>query len=236
MTLSTIPSDSTVLTVAYAEDHTAVRLSIINYIHDLGGVRVVMDANNGLALLALLEAAETLPDICMLDIKMPEMDGFELLSKLKEQWPSLKTLVLSTFSEELYVIKMIRAGVNGYLTKDCDPEEIKQALISIHTHGIYYSELFASNMQVSLQPHGPILPDFSGKELQFLKHCCSDLTYAQIARAMKTTPKSAEGMRDSLFKKLKINSRVMLALFAVRSGIVPTESGPIFSNPKHDKL
>jgi two-component system invasion response regulator UvrY len=217
------------VTVAYAEDHTAVRISIVNYLHDIGGVQVIIQAANGTELINVINESDIQPDICMLDIKMPEMDGFELLAHIKREWPTMKTLVLSTFTEELYVIKMIRAGVNGYLTKDCDPQEIIDALLAIKNNGVYYSELFASKIEMALHNKDVAIPELSAKEVQFLKWCCSDYTYNQIAKYMKTTPKSIEGIRDSLFKKLKVNSRVMLALFAARSGVTPTESGPFIN-------
>lgn len=215
------------VTVAYAEDHTAVRKSIISYIHGLGGVEVIIEASNGKELIEKIEKAPVKPDLCMVDIRMPLMNGFEAVAIIKERWKDMKTLVLTAFAEEMYVLRMIKAGVNGYLSKDCDPDEIKKAMISIYRTGIYYSELFAQKIAVALHNNRISMADFTAKEQDFLKHCCSDLTYIQIAQVMKSTPKSVEGYRDSLFKKLKVNSRVSLALFAVQIGIVPLESGPI---------
>lgn len=215
------------VTVAYAEDHTAVRKSIISYIQSLGGVKVTIEASNGKELIEKIEKADRKPDLCMVDIRMPLMNGFEAISVIKQKWKDIKTLVLTTFAEEMYVLRMIRAGVNGYLSKDCDPQEIKKALLAIHHNGIYYSDLFAQKIAIALHSKKMSIPDFTDREQTFLKHCCSDLTYTQIAQIMKSTPKSVEGYRDSLFKKLKVNSRVSLALFAVQTGIVPLESGPI---------
>ncbi len=219
--------NQTPITVAYAEDHTAVRKSIISYMHSLGGVEVIIEASNGKELIEKIDQAPVKPDLCMTDIRMPLMNGFEAIAIIKQKWQNIKTLVLTAFAEEMYVVRMIRAGVNGYLCKDCDPEEIKQALISIYKTGIYYSELFARKIALALHNNEISMPDFTAREQDFLKHCCSDLTYIQIAHLMKGTPKSIEGYRDSLFKKLKINSRVILALFAVKTGTVPLESGPL---------
>lgn len=217
----------TPVTVAYAEDHTAVRKGIISYMQSLGGVEIVIEAANGKELIEKIDKAPVKPDLCMIDIRMPLMNGFEAVAIIKQKWESIKTLVLTTFAEEMYVLRMIRAGVNGYLSKDCDPEEIKKALLTIYRTGIYYSELFAQKIAIALHNNKISVPDFTAREQDFLKHCCSDLTYIQIAHLMKCTPKSVEGYRDSLFKKLKVNSRVSLALFAVQSGIVPLESGPL---------
>lgn len=222
-----LPTNSTPVTVAYAEDHTSVRKSIISYLHDLSGIEVIIDAANGKDLIGQIEKSGSLPDVCLIDIRMPELNGFETIAAIKQKWKGMKTLVLSTYVEEMYVLRMIRAGVNGYLSKACDPEEIKEALLAIHHKGTYFSELFAQKLAIAVQHNESRIPNFTEKELTFLKHCCSDMTYLQIAQLMKSTPKSVEGYRDSLFKKLEVNSRVSLALFAVRTGIVPMESAPI---------
>jgi two-component system invasion response regulator UvrY len=220
-------SPSGIVRVAYAEDHIAVRKGIISYIHDLGGVEVIIEADNGRELIEKIAGTSQMPDVCILDINMPAMNGFETIDVLRSKWPDMKTLILSTFVEELYVVRMIRAGVNGYLSKACDPLEIKEALISIHEKGNYYSDLFVEKIAVAIQDHKFKIPNFTERELCFLKHCCSDLTYTAIAQLMKSTPKSVEGYRDSLFKKLNVTSRVSLALFAVKAGIVPTETCPV---------
>jgi len=210
--------------VAYAEDHTAVRKSIISYIHDLGDIRVFIEASNGRELIDQIDKSRKKPDICMIDIRMPGMNGFETISLLRQKWKRIKTLVLTTFMEEMYLLRMLRAGANGYLSKDCDPEAIKEALMTIHRNENYYPDTFTRKITSAIQANALKIPDFTEKERQFLKYCCSDLTYLQIAQVMRGTPKSIEGYRDSLFRKLQVNSRVRLALFAVQSGIVPLES------------
>jgi len=215
------------ITVAYADDHVAVRKGIISYLHDIGGIDVVIEAGNGQELVQLLTDAVILPDVCIMDIKMPDMDGFEATAIIKQRWKGMKILVLTTFLEEYYVVRMIRAGVNGYLSKSCDPEEIKEALVSIAQKGMYYSGLYVEKAMIAVQDDKMRIPNFTEKERIFLKHCCSDLTYAEISLLMKCSVKSVEGYRDSLFKKLAVNSRVSLALFAVKTGIIPMDSGPL---------
>ncbi|WP_118975275.1 response regulator transcription factor [Taibaiella koreensis] len=221
-----INNENSPVLVAYAEDHVAVRKGITSYLHYLGDVNIIIEASNGKELITKLEKSDRWPDICLLDIKMPEMNGFETVSVIKKKWPDMKMLILSTFSEELYVVRMIRAGVNGYLSKSCEPTEIKKALIAIRDKGIYYSDLFLQKMTIAAQEHKLKTAQLTEKELCFLKHCCSDLTYIGIAKLMKCTPKSVEGYRDSLFRKLRVSSRVSLALFAVQLGIILIDNGP----------
>src|SRR5690606_33677819 len=124
--------------IAYADDHTAVRKGIISFLSGLGGIVVDIEANNGKELIKQLEKVKRLPDVCLLDINMPQMDGFETLVEIKKRWQSMKVLILTVHDAELYVIRMIRNGANGYLLKSCDPEEIKKALFTIDTKGVYF--------------------------------------------------------------------------------------------------
>ncbi len=213
--------------VAYADDHTAVRKGIISYLKELGGIEVIIEAANGKELIDKIAASKKMPEICIVDINMPVMNGFEAVAYIAEKWPGIRMLALSVYMDELYVIKMIRAGVSGYLPKSCDPEEIKAALISIQQTGRYDSPLYLENVHAALHASRIKQPNFTEREILFLKHCCTDMTYIQIAQQMKCTAKSVEGYRDSLFRKLSVNSRVSLALFAVRSGFVTIDKNPV---------
>lgn len=215
------------ITVAYADDHVAVRKAITSYLHDLGGIEVAIEADNGKELIEKIETGNVIPDVCIIDLKMPVLNGFETVPILRQKWKDIKILVLSTFMEEPYVVKMIRAGVNGYLSKSCDPEEIKAALLAIHIEGRYYSELFMENVALAIQQEQEKPTRISEKERVFLIHSCSDMSYAEIALKMKCTVKSVEGYRDNLFRKLGVNSRVSLVLYAIKSGLVPIENNPM---------
>ncbi len=209
--------------IAYADDHKAVRKGIISFLYGLGGIIVDIEANNGKELIRQMEKADRLPDVCILDINMPQMDGFEALVEIKKRWQYVKVLIVTVHDTELYIMRMIRSGANGYLLKSCDPEEIKKALFTIHNNGVYFSDVITSQFFYAVQNKEIKLPNFTAREIEVLKFCCTDLSYAKIAEKMRTTSRSVEGYRDSLFKKLKVNSRVSLALYAVQFGYVPLE-------------
>lgn len=215
------------ITIAYAEDHVAVRRAITTYLDKLGGIEVVAEAGNGKELIEKIESGGIIPDVCLIDLKMPVLNGFETVPILRQKWKDIKILVLSAFEEELYVVKMIRAGVNGYLSKYCEPEEIKEAILAINDQGRYYSELYLQHIHLAAQQEHKQPAKFSERERIFLIHSCSDLTYAEIARKMKCSIKSVEGYRDNLFKKLEVNSRISLVLYAIKSGLVPIENNPM---------
>jgi two-component system invasion response regulator UvrY len=211
------------LQIAYADDHHLVRKGIIGLLEAIGNTEILIETGSGEELIAALEAAPTLPQICILDISMPGMNGFEVIAELRERWPKLRVLVLTVFAQESYVIRMIRSGANGYLSKSCSAEEMQLALNRIMEKGMYYSELMPQSLINAVHKDIVRAPSLTPKERELLKHVVSDLTYAEIATQMQTTPRSVEGYRDSLFRKLKVNSRVALALYAVQSGEVPMQ-------------
>jgi two-component system invasion response regulator UvrY len=208
--------------VAYVDDNTAVRKGIISYIQGLGDITVEIEAANGIDLLAQLNR-KPLPDVCILDISMPEMDGFETLKRLKKLYPALGILVLTIHKVDYYIVRMIREGANGYLLKSCDPIEIKKAMSAICQQGFYYSNTITSRFVHDIRTGNIKLPNFTDREIEVLRYCCTDLTYHEIAAKMNTTHRSIQGFRDSLFKKLNVCSRVGLAMFATQFGLVPIE-------------
>ena len=209
--------------IAIADDHVAVRSGVVALLKDMGGIAVDVQASNGRELINKLSLLSKLPSICMLDISMPDMNGFETIAAIKEKWPEMKVLVMTGFNLEHYVIRMIRYGANGYILKSCNPREIKQALVAIHEDGLHYSELMRDNMRKAMFHPQNRAVELSEVETEVLKRCCSDLSYEEIGEAMGKSKKSIEGHRDALFRKLDVTSRVGLALYAVRSGIFPIE-------------
>ncbi len=216
-------NNSPLIRVAYAEDQVAVRKGIISALESLGGVIFDIQADDGVELMQQLQAAKQLPDIVIIDINMPRMNGFILQVELKKCWPEIRTLILTSFNNDTYIIKMIQNGANGYLLKTSEPTEIKKALEYIYHSGYYYSQVadntkFASVQNKTLKPL--VLTD---TEKEFLKYCCTDMSYSEIADKLNTTLRSIDGYRDRLFAKLKVRSRVGLVIFAIQSGIVTME-------------
>ena len=209
--------------IAYADDHTAVREGIASLISLSGKISVDIQAGNGDELLAALENADRLPDICVLDINMPGKDGFDTQAELMQRWPGIKTLVLTVHTEEYFIVKMILGGTRGYLLKSCSPSEIEKAIIAIHTEGYYHSEITSKDLFESVRQHPVKLSGFTKREMEVLKYCCMDMSYTQIGDKLGISKRSVEGHRDNLFRKLKVNSRIGLVLYAIRSGIVPIE-------------
>ncbi|MGN6568888.1 MAG: response regulator [Flavipsychrobacter sp.] len=206
------------ITVALADDHDLFREGLCSLINSFQNCKVVIEAKNGAALIASLTAAHPLPDICIVDINMPELNGFETLSAIKKKWPNQKVLILSMINEEYTILKMLKSGANGYLLKAGDYPQLKQAIDEIHQHGIYYSNSIIESKINKLDEIE--LPELSKRELEFLAYCMSDMQYSEIAERLHISTRTVEGIKERLSQKLNINSRLGLVVFAIKTGLI----------------
>ena len=203
--------------IALVDDHIVLRKSLGILIGMLEDFEVVMEANNGLDFIGQLKTQPP-PDIVLLDITMPVMDGVETAQWLKQKHPHIKILALSMIKNDLVVIRMLKNGARGYILKDCEPIELDTALHDIYEHGYYYNELVTPKM--TKYKSSPDLILLTNGELSFLRWACTELNHKQIADEMQLSPRTIDGYRDSLFQKLKVNSRVGIAIYAIRNGLV----------------
>jgi two-component system, NarL family, invasion response regulator UvrY len=206
------------LLIAYAEDHTIVRKGIISLLHAEADIQVTIEAADGNQLIQQLKVATSLPEICLIDIHMPNMDGFECIAAIRKQWPDMKILVLTALTEDIYILKMIKAGVNGFLLKGCDVAEVKTALLAIRNTGQYYSGTFNRHSINAMEDKLLTIPVLTKREQEVLRLSVSDLAYPEMAAEMATSVRSIQGLRDSLFRKLKVHNRASLVAKAIRMG------------------
>ena len=202
--------------VGVVDDHSLVREGMINLIHCFKGFDVRFNANNGQELIEQIEKAVVKPDICIVDINMPVMNGYDTLKALKQRWPQIKVLILTMIENEYAIIKMLTGGASGYMLKGGNTKELEIALRTIYDTGEYDSEL--SHHAKCIINNEEKLHNITNREIEFLKLCCSDLTYQEIADGMKISPRTVDGLRETLFNKLNVKSRTGLALFAIKSG------------------
>jgi len=209
------------ITVAIADDHAVVRESISNMVSAFPQFTVTVKAKNGQQLVDLLNKANPLPQICILDIQMPEMNGYEALEYIQKKWPEMKVLVLSMMDDEFAIIRMLKLGARGYINKSSTLDELQNALEYIHEKGYYSSELLVSNFyQLVKTDTEKVFHNISEREFEFLKLCPTEHTIKEIAEIMHVSPSTVQGYRNSLFEKLDLNTRQGLAIFAIRMGIV----------------
>ncbi|MCC6258887.1 MAG: response regulator transcription factor [Chitinophagaceae bacterium] len=210
--------------LALIDDHLLMRNGLSGLISKLGH-RVILEAGNGAEMIDRLNPAQ-LPEIVLLDVSMPVMNGYETARWLTEHYPEIRILALSMQVQEGAIIRMIKAGARGYLLKDADPQQLQEAIHEVLSKGFYFSDLVNGKLIHAISSPDEkmkvlnILDSLSERELSFLKYACSELTYKEIADKMCISPRTVDGYRDSLFEKLQIRTRVGLALFAIKNEIV----------------
>ncbi len=214
-------NDSQKHTVVIVDDHLLFAGSLEKLINSFPNFRVLFHAKNGLDLQHKLKSEKTLPEILLLDINMPVMDGFETAQWMVENHPSIKILALSMEDDERAILKMLRTGVKGYLLKDIHPENLKLALREVIEKGYYHSEKVAETLLNSLNPTEPqVQLNLKENELTFLQLACSEMTYKEIAEIMNLSPKTIDGYRQDLFNRLNIKNRVGLVMFALKNELI----------------
>lgn len=209
--------------VALVDDHRLFRKGMAELINSFPSYTVFCEAANGLELQNLIKPGQ-LPDLLLLDVNMPQMNGYDCMQWLSDFYPQIPVLALSMLDSDKNILRMLKMGIKGYLLKDAHPHELLSAMNSIMQKGFFYSDLVTGKLIHSLgrpeeEKDAQILGKLTEKEIQFLILCCSELTYKEIADKMFISPRTADGYRDKLFEKLEIKSRVGLVIFAIRHGL-----------------
>ena len=210
--------------IVLVDDHVLLRKGLADLVNNLG-FTVLYEANNGKEFCEKLKP-DNLPDLVLLDINMPQMDGYETSLWLKKNYPDIKILALSMHDDENAVIRMLKNGARGYILKDTEPSELKTAIDSILQKGFYYSEMVTGRLVHSIsgmddEGHGSQqILHLTEREIEFLKLACSEMTYKEIADKMYLSPRTVDGYRDTLFQKLDIKTRTGLVIYAIKNGIV----------------
>jgi DNA-binding NarL/FixJ family response regulator len=212
-------------TIALADDHVVMRNGLASLLKDFGYI-ILYEADNGKDFIEKTKK-DQLPDVALLDINMPKIDGYQTAAWLKENFPEVKVLALSMYDDDAAIIRMLKNGAKGYVLKDSNIADVKTAIDSVLSKGYYYSELVTGKLIHSINhldepAHASIkeVLKLNSREIEFLKLTCTEMSYKEIAEKMFLSPRTVEGYRDALFEKLNLKSRVGLVLFAIKNGIV----------------
>ncbi|MDR3715863.1 MAG: response regulator transcription factor [Puia sp.] len=210
--------------IALIDDHVLLRDALATIINQFERCQVMLVARTGKELIDSIRS-ENLPDLVLLDINMPEIDGYETAEWLRKRYPNVYILILTMYDSELALIRLLQLGVRGFLKKDIHPSELKNAILTTMASGYYYSGQTSSKLAALLKT-GDTKASLVNKvtlpanELRFLELASTEMTYKEIAQAMEISPRTIDNYRDSLFEKLDVKSRVGLVLYAIRSGVV----------------
>lgn len=213
-------------TIAIADDHVLLRNGLANLLKETG-YNILFQADNGVQFIEKLKSNPQ-PQVVLMDINMPLMDGYATTLWLKNHHPSVKVLVLSMLDDETSIIRMFKNGAKGYILKDCHPDELETAIQSLLEKGFYHSEMISGKLihainhlgeenQPNQHEEAVVLNE---REIEFLRWACTELSYKEIADKMALSPRTVDGYRDHLQEKLDCKGRMGLALWAIKNGIV----------------
>lgn len=209
---------------AIADDHKLFRRGVIAVLEDMPALKLVLEAENGRDLLNNLAKAK--PDIILLDLKMPEMDGIETAIEIRKQNNDVKIIVISMLDDEKYVIHLMEIGANGYLLKNAEPEEIKTAILTAYENGYYFNDFVNKALLRKIVHKTQLKPVFNknieltDRELEVLKLICQEQTANEISKLIFLSPRTVEGIRTKLLEKIGVKNTAGLVMYAVKNRIV----------------
>lgn len=212
--------------VAIADDHKIFRSGVINTLIPYENIRFIFEADDGLHLLQTMETQQ--PDVILMDLKMPNMDGIEATIKVKEKYPDVKVIILTMYEDDNFIVHLVENGANAYLLKNAEPEEIYEAICTTFEKGFYFNEnvnlaLLKKVLHKNKQQFKPTLKNeiqLNDREQEVLKLICNELTTQEISEQIFLSPRTVEGIRQKLLEKIDVKNSVGLVLYAFRNGII----------------
>lgn len=213
--------DNYIIKIAIADDHHLFREAICRVIDSWENCKVIIQAANGWELLQKLQT-QNLPDLALIDLDMPEMNGYDTLKAMNEKYPNIRLLFLSQLHSEEMVYRIIKLGARGLINKADNLSLFKKAILEIMGNGYFFSDHTASKMvNKALQSETPTWEnDLSDVEIHFLQLLCTEKTYKEIARELNVSDRHLEYMRQVLFERFDVSSRTGLAVVSMRKGLV----------------
>ncbi|WP_295794735.1 response regulator transcription factor [Mucilaginibacter sp.] len=210
--------------LAIADDHKIFRNGLKATLEDCADFDLVIEASNGKQLLGML--TDIKPDVILMDIKMPEMDGIQTTTAIKQKYRDVKVLALSMFNEDKYIVDMMKAGASGYLLKNAEPEEIIEAISTVFYKDYYFNEHLSITLIKQLAGNNnsnnpsQSLADFNEREIEVLRLVCQECSNQEIADKICLSVRTVEGYRARLFEKTRSKNLVGLVIFAIKTGII----------------
>lgn len=205
--------------VVIVEDHTLLSQAIAGVVDKFESFKVNYLCKNGTELVEQFKSVKNIPDLVLMDINMPIMNGIETTKWITDNHPNVNVLALTVEEDENTILKMIRSGAKGYLLKDVDKKTLEIALLKIMENGVYHSEIVTDALMNSVTGKCQQEVSLKENEIEFLKLICTELTYKEIAEKMNLSPKTIDGYRDNLFVKLEVKNRIGLVLYAIKHKI-----------------
>jgi DNA-binding NarL/FixJ family response regulator len=212
--------------LAIADDHKIFRDGIKTALMIKEDLKILWEAEDGRDMMHRISIK--LPDVLLMDIRMPEVDGINALQILRKEYATVKIIVLSMYDDEQMVNKMMEMGANAFLTKTTDPEEIYQAIVTCMNEEFYFNDLVNNAVMGKLKQQknvrhtfGKSLPvTFTEKEIKILQLIAADMTVEEIAGVVFLSPRTIETIRQQMKTKANVKTITGLVMYAVRNGVI----------------
>lgn len=215
-------SDSRIIRVAIADDHVMYRAGVKNALGVKPDITVIAEADNGVQLLHLLRFQE--PDVILLDIQMPLMDGVSALQEIKRTYPLVKVVVLSMHDDNSMITRMMGLGANAYLIKTADSEAIYEAIRNCYMHEFHFNTATNMALMDSLRSKKHAITTdevkLSDKEIAVLRLMCDEKSTKEIADIVDSSPRTIEAIRDRIKAKIGAKSTAGLIMYAVKNNLI----------------
>jgi len=211
------------INIIVADDHKLFRKGIIALLSDFDFIGEIGEASNGLELIELLKKMEVLPDVILLDLRMPVMDGVEAQQKIRKLYPEIKVIIITMEDDEQFILHLINEGVNGYLLKNADPDEVEFAIHKVVEKDFYFSEDISKLVMKGLvrkDKHDlSVVLDLNEREIEILKLICKEFTAAEIADKLNLSVRTIEGYRQKLLEKSGAKNMAGSVVFAIKNNL-----------------
>jgi DNA-binding NarL/FixJ family response regulator len=215
-----------VIRILLADDHALFRQGLKSLLEAEGDFRVVGEAKDGWE--ALRHALEAKPDVILMDIQMPGLDGVQATKTILQEWPEARVIILTMYRQDAYVFEAVKAGARGYLLKDTDAKELIEAIRRVHAGEVLLDAELAGRIiqdfRTRKEQSLPLHAELSEREIQILKLVAQGYTNLEIAAELQLSDKTVRNRLSEIFQKLHLNNRTQAALYAIREGLA--EPGP----------
>lgn len=207
--------------IMIADDHSMIREGLKNLLELDGDIRVIAEADNGEDCLEKLKTVE--PDVLLLDINMPKMNGLDVLEQLKAQKSKLKVLVLTVHNEIEYLIRAVDIGVNGYIFKDSESAELKKAIFAVANGENYIQPSLIpalNSKMIEKNEDEERIASLTKRELEVLKLLSVGMYNKEVAEKLNISERTVKNHVSNIFKKLEVTDRTQAAVFAIRNNLI----------------
>jgi DNA-binding NarL/FixJ family response regulator len=215
------------INVAIADDQILFRKGMISIVNTFQNVRITIEVSNGKELIHAIEIAETKPDIILLDLSMPELNGVETTKILHQKFPEIKVIILSVYSEDRFVTHLMELGVNAFLFKNVEPAEVEKAIWAVIEKDFYFNEAFLAAMQQRTSGKKPRLliqddipSTLTHRELDVLDLICKQMTAQEIADKLFISVRTVDGHRNNLLEKTGMRNTAGLVIFSIKNNLL----------------